>query len=187
MMRVSKQWSLLRPEIVDSNVVEEFDVYYHRILATNKFNHIPIEVFKQWIHENYMSEISTKNYGWLNYEEIKFELVEMSTDEILKIKVVKFLKDSIISDWKITKIKEINCDDEDMAHWKNKGTWRIPPIIIDVDSIKTKIPKRCELNRPYQLVEGYSRLRNFHNINKLKESEQIDLSENHLVYLMSAL
>lgn len=183
-MFISKQWEFLKPEIADGIVVEEFDVYYYRITESGRFSHIPQDVFKQWIHENYLSEISTNNYGWLNYEVVKFELVNMLVEEILKIKVVKSLRDSIINDRRITRIEEINCNKADMDFWISKGTWRVPPIVINVDSLKSKIPKGCELNQPLQLVEGYSRLRNFHSIYKLKESNQINLAKNHLVYLM---
>lgn len=77
-----------------------------------------------------------------------------------------------------------HCNDNDLNEWKTKGTWRTPPIILDINSINESFPDWCELSSPYQLVEGHSRLGYLHSMFRIDKLGKGKVAEKHDIYLM---
>lgn len=50
--------------------------------------------------------------------------------------------------------------EKDKQYWKEKGTWLITPVILDVASFKnyTLVPEYVDYPANYVLVEGHNRL-----------------------------
>ena len=72
--------------------------------------------------------------------------------------------DLVLNRGSFSKIDDFCCVDEDIAHWKDFGSWRVPPILLDVMSIKSEIPEWSEISPPFQLVESHSRLGYLHSM-----------------------
>jgi hypothetical protein len=71
----------------------------------------------------------------------------------------------------------------DHDHWIKKKTWRVAPVAIDVCSF-TDIPEHAELNGPFQLIEGHTRL------GLLKcclKNGKISEDSLHAIYLMRSM
>ena len=76
------------------------------------------------------------------------------------------------------------CCDKDLEYWKENGTWRTPPIIIDIKSVCSKIPDWSGLRTNYQLVEGHSRLTYLHSVKRISELSKSKFASKHKIYLM---
>jgi hypothetical protein len=68
--------------------------------------------------------------------------------------------------------------------WKENGTWKTPPIILDICSLTTEIPKWSELIPPYQLVEGHSRLGYLHSMKRISDLNIGKIALKHKIYLI---
>ncbi len=177
---ISESWKDLNPLAIDGN----FEKYYYRIMQESKFSQIPKVVLEQWIWLHYDKIESVKNYGWLNYENIEFELCSWSNEQLSNIYVIESYREYYEGRASFIDINSFCCIDEDLKEWKEKGTWRTPPIILDVKSIDEQIPEDCDLVSPFQLVEGHSRLGYLHSMNAMNKFGKQKVAEEHNIYLM---
>ncbi|OJY94847.1 MAG: hypothetical protein BGP13_14355 [Sphingobacteriales bacterium 40-81] len=151
-------WKLLQP-FGKEQQREPFTEYMVRIRNDKRFDHIPSEVFEQWIYPHHGNEYTCRNYGWLDYRFVLIERQSWSTDQLMGIHIFSEYRLSFTGrDWPL---KEISALEEDEEWWKKNGTWRVPPIIIDVNKFMMDAPQSAELTGPFQLVEGHTRYRNF--------------------------
>lgn len=180
----SKSWIDLEPLKVEYDNLEPFEDYYERIKPKTEFLHIPKIVFEQWLWAHHGKEESIQNYGWLNYENIEFELCNWTNNHLRDIYVIENYRDCYNDCAGYNDIKRFGCNDKDLDMWKKNGTWRTPPIVLDVNSINEKIPDWCELVPPYQLVEGHSRLGYLHSMFKIDELGKGKVADKHEIYLM---
>ncbi len=157
---IHDSWKTLAPKdnTVWSNPME-FDGYIKKLPAS--LSHIPTEVLWQWLCPFNNDDNSIKNYAWINYFNARFGLrslpVEFFIDEVSpnsKGKELVSLRSALIS------YDSFNCIKEDKQFWREKGTWRIPPVILDVASFKsyTLVPEYVDYPADYVLVEGHQRL-----------------------------
>ena len=107
-------------------------------------------------HHNKIETLN--NYAWIDYIEIEFVLSQWTNEQLSNVKIIEEYSDYVKDKSRHTDIKGFSCNDEDLKNWINNGTWRTPPIILDVSSIKEKIPIWSEIKLPYQLIEGHTRL-----------------------------
>jgi hypothetical protein len=172
-IKQSISWAKLEPLHL-----EEFQEYYQRISMVNKFNHIPHDVFQQWIYPHYQNPYNIRNYSWMNYYSMSFELTEFNLKELLSISIIPEYQNMVegIDD----PLEKVCAIEEDMKVWKEHGTWRIPPIILDIKTINNKLPKHASLTGDYQLVEGHSRYRNL----LITEYQKLFLAKSHKTYIM---
>lgn len=184
MVLISEEWMQLKPNEELDGFEEEFENYFKRIQNKRHLKHIPKEVLEQWIHPLHNDDYTLSNYAWLNFEEVKFKKIEWPLEELLKVNVIEPFQDHVSNRGNFSNIDNFCCDDNDLMHWKNFGTWRIPPIVLDVLSIKSEIPEWSEILPPFQLVEGHSRLGYLHSMKKISSFSKSKAADKHFIYLM---
>ena len=179
--RTSSSWKSLKPNKnfnhIDVND-ECLDNYYTRI---NKTYNIPKPVLEQWIYIHYYNGNTVDNYGWLNYENVIFDLVELSLSEIISVNIIAAYQNYVYEGEKYNAYNDFTCITKDKEHWFLNNTWRVPPIIMDVNSFKgCNIPSHADITGSLQIVEGHTRLGYLLSANRCGKPVNI----NHKVYLM---
>lgn len=181
---IHSSWHALKPNEDEKYVDNQFEKYYKRISKEDRFKHIPKEVFGQWIYELHQDEHTIKNYAWINYENIAFDLCNWSFNELRKVYVIEDFRGCIMDASELTDFSLFSCCDIDLYYWKKNGTWRVPPIIINWNTITSEIPEWCERQPPYQLVEGHSRFRYLFAAQRISELNKGNVASLHKIYLM---
>lgn len=184
MKKIHPSWKFMQPNKNEKYEDFRFEEYYQRVSSNDKLSHIPKEVFKQWIYYHHQEGNTLRNYAWINYEEIDFEIYEWKVEQFESVSVIENFQDYYISRGSYTDFSQFCCNEEDLKNWKEKGTWRIPPIIIDIKSLKMDIPNWSELTKPYQLVEGHTRFGYLNSLKKMSELDKGKIAQKHLIYLM---
>ncbi len=121
---------------------------------------IPLEVIEQWLYPLYQDLNTTLNYGWIDYRNSIFEITEFCSESILNLAVIQNYKNYVSGRSGVDDIYGYISDPADKTSWEKDQTWRVPPIVIDVNSFD-KIPKHADIKSPFQLIEGHSRLAYF--------------------------
>lgn len=184
MILINKTWADLKPNEDSNGNFEWFDDYYERIKNKIEFKDFPKEVVEQWIHPLYNNHQTIRNYAWMNYEYIGFELIEWEYQQLEELYVIKDFREYVELRASYSEIDQFCCIDKDIDFWKTNGTWRIPPIILDTNSINIEIPKWSEISHKFQLVEGHSRLGYLKSIKRINELGNVKIANKHKVYLM---
>jgi hypothetical protein len=165
--RTSESWKALKP-FRNFNQIRQTDEteqkYFERLQPQYK---IPIEVMKQWIYPHYYDRNTVNNYGWLNYTSSAFQLEEFTVEMILQLNIIKDNRQYVESRASVEVFEGFCCLPHDLEHWQKYSTWRVPPIVLDVDRLKN-IPAYAELKGHFQLIEGHSRLGYFLAMEKKK-------------------
>lgn len=179
--RTSDSWKDLMPyrDFNSRREGEEFAEQYCARLQP-RFN-IPLEVVDQWLYRLYYDIRSVKNYGWLDYDKVTFSEAMMPAITLSELNILEECCGWVNTRKACVPFQDFICRPQDTTHWKDKGTWRVPPIVLDVATL-SDIPAYAEIKGPYQLVEGHTRLGYLLSLLKWRfvapESE-------HRVYLMS--
>ena len=184
MTLVDKTWLDLKPNEDLNGNQEWFDEYYARIQLKKDFKHIPKIVYEQWIHPHHQNFHTLKNYAWLNFENIEFSINEWKTSAFSNLNIIKSFKDYYANRSSYSSFEQFCCTDSDLKYWKRNGTWRIAPIIIDVNSLTEKIPLEAELNGSFQLVEGHSRLGYLNSLIRISSLNKGKIASTHQIILM---
>jgi len=184
MTRIDATWKYMQPNENEKYHNFRFEQYYQRMLTNEKLKHIPKPVFEQWVYHQNQEPNSLKNYGWLNFEKIEFLLCEWDVATLDTVRVINNFMPYYTEKSSHSDFKEIGCIPEDKRKWSEEGTWRTPPIIIDIESLLSPIPDGCELNAPYQLVEGHTRLGYLHSMKRILPANGLKLASKHWIYLM---
>ena len=155
--RKSTTWKALKP-LRDFNTTHESDetTQQHHLRLWPRF-HISLEVIEQWLYPHYCDVNSVNNYGWLNFDEVSFSETLMSISQLAGLHIIAQYEPYVRTKEASTPFDGFACDPKDKKHWQEKRTWRVPPIVIDVSTLPS-IPAYSEVNGPFQLVEGHSRL-----------------------------
>ena len=185
MSLIHKSWLELKPNENEDGNQEWFDEYYKRIKLKKEFKNIPKEVFEQWIHAHHKNYETLNNYAWIDYEKVEFKLLKWSFEKLENINIIENYREYSDSRAICNDLSQFCCCDKDLKHWKENGTWRIPPIILDVKSIIDDIPKWSEIKEPFQLVEGHSRIGYLKSMNRINKLGKEKISDNHKIYLMT--
>lgn len=155
--RTSESWKRLRPNRKSGQSVfenESVAAYHKRIKC--EFD-IPLEVAEQWLHPHYYRIETTNNYGWINYSLVSCELCAMKATDLKNLNVITKFQLYLEDIEKQDRFEKHEFIAVDRDHWMKKKTWRIAPVAIDIQSF-TDIPEYAELNGPFQLIEGHTRL-----------------------------
>ena len=118
---------------------------------------IPLPVIAQWLYPHYYTSETVDNYGWLDYRRISFSTATISVSDVKQLHVIHGYREYVQTRASSKPYGDFVCKPEDLAYWQSHGTWRVPPIVLDVESLPT-IPSHAEILGPLQLVEGHSRL-----------------------------
>jgi hypothetical protein len=140
MKKTHPTWDLMRPNKNEKYGDFKFEEYYQRILDSNEFNHISRTIFEQWIYYFHQDHNTLKNYGWLNYANVEFNICEWGLIKLEKVNIIEEYKDYYFDRSSYSDFNQFCCIPEDLKNWKEKGTWRVPPIIIDVTSLRKSVP-----------------------------------------------
>lgn len=166
---------------------ELFDEYYQRMSANPGLRHIPKEVYEQWIFGLHQDADTLRNYSWLDYRKVSFSVVEWTIKPLIAINVVDEFQDYYLAKSRHQCIEEFSCLEEDLVFWETHGTWRIPPIVIDISTVKGHIPAWSNLKGPYQLVEGHTRLGYLNSFSKITNPRKFNTGLKHRIYLMQVM
>jgi|TARA_R110000764_G_scaffold168514_3_gene255894 hypothetical protein len=185
MILVHPTWLELKPnENYDGNQ-ENFIEYYERVISSKfELGSFPKEVYEQWIHPHHKNFDTLKNYSWIDYGLIEFEKVFWNIESIESVNVIERAQSYVNLRASYNEFNEFCCKSEDLEYWKSCGTWRTPPIILDVNSLNDELPNWSELRKPYQLVEGHSRLGYLKSMNKIKSGGSYKMADKHILFLM---
>lgn len=185
-MKIHESWNALKHSKKEWEFWN-FEEYYKRIqkiLIHEKYPNIPKEVFEQWIYWLHQNEQTLENYAWMNYKNIKFELCKWGFEKLQNVHIIEEYQPYFKTRCSYSDFSEFCCNEEDWAYWEKYWTWRIPPIILDIQSLTQAIPKRSEIKWPYQLVEGHSRMWYLHSMNTISRLNKWKIAKEHLVYIM---
>ena len=157
--RTSESWKDMKPNR-DFNSFSDFDEsvedYYFRL--KKRFG-IPKEVLEQWLYGLYYNRNTVNNYGWIDFDRVKISLEDISLEQIAEIRVIDDYKSYVDEGSSFLAYEQLQCIDKDKEHWKSQGTWRVPPVILDVTSFPDNaIPEYSDVSSNMQLIEGHSRL-----------------------------
>ena len=130
-----------------------------------------------------------QEFGDIDYATVKMSLGFWSTESLLQLPVTKFgrpyfdrrianAEDTSFDEWLNDLFTVIPGSEPDKArkYWKEHGTWKTPIIII-----KSEDFPEADLQGPYQLYEGHTRLAWLNILDKYKS---VPLKENHLVWVI---
>lgn len=177
--KTSLSWRALKPKI-NFDTIDETDEsiseYCNRVL---KVVHLPYEVAEQWLYRLYFNPHNILNYGWIEYENIDFVLSKFSTKALKNTRVINEFTRYVEEIANCLPFDDFMCLQRDKQHWINAGTWRVPPIIVDVESFNI-IPEHADFSGKLQLVEGHTRFGYFLSLYRSGKK----LAANHKVYLL---
>ena len=155
--RTSPSWKALKP-FRNFNEFSEKDETavgcFERLKI--QFN-IPLEVIEQWLYPLYYDPNSVNNYGWIDYSKYSFVKNKLSIKTFESLNVIKKYESYVQVRAASKPFSDFMCTYGDKEYWKEHSTWRVPPIVIDVRSLKN-IPEYSEISGQLQLIEGHSRL-----------------------------
>jgi uncharacterized CHY-type Zn-finger protein len=155
--RTSQSWKKLKP-LRNFDEFKESDETklecYNRL--KNKFN-IPLEVIEQWIYPHYYNKNSVNNYGWIDYSKSVFKTVSVNVETLKSLNIINEYKSYVRMRECSKPFNGFMCTHKDKEYWKEHQTWRVPPIVLDVNAFP-KAPQYSEISAPMQLVEGHSRM-----------------------------
>jgi len=184
MIKIHYSWTFMNPNENEKYEDFKFDEYFERVIHNEKLRHIPKSIFEQWIYGLHFEDNTLQNYAWINYENIEFNLSDWDFNDLAKVNIIEDFKDYFNGRASYKDFDQFCCNDEDLDYWKENGTWKTPPIILDICSLTTEIPKWSELIPPYQLVEGHSRLGYLHSMKRISDLNKGKIASKHKIYLM---
>lgn len=180
-IRKTDSWKALTPKRNSddfSELNESIDEYHMRL--KERFS-IPLDVLKQWLYCLFYDRNTVTNYSWLNYDKIEFVLTDLSLDQLKTIRVIDNFKGYVEERAKCNPYGQLTCTEKDKEYWQNFGTWKTPPIILDIGSLNIdNKPEHSDIQGILQLVEGHTRLGYLYAISNYK----LPLKKQHKVYLM---
>jgi hypothetical protein len=179
----SPSWMRLAT-LPEERTMWDFDAYYQRVhsLVPN----VPKAVLKQWIHGLQGEYVTRRNYAWLDYDHLHFSLEQWPTQDLLNLYVVEEYRECVATRERCQNFDEFCCTKRDLTHWIEQGTWRTPPVVLDVASLST-LPPEKELVAPNQLVEGHSRVGYLHAMASMAQKGKAVLAAKHGVWVLRQL
>lgn len=156
--RTHPTWKALKPrrsfnELRASD--ESRATYAKRIGAEFGF---PEAVLTQWLYGLYYNADTLRNYAWIDFSRVTFIREAWATQRLADLRVIgafqEFVRERASG---LAALDDFGCKHEDLDHWRKFGTWRVPPIAIDVHRLGS-VPAQSDIPERFQLVEGHSRM-----------------------------
>jgi len=176
-----ESWKEMRPNTENRTSKDIFEEYYKNMQKNKGLSHIPKDVAFQWLYPFNDDVNSLANYAWIDFYNARFSLEELDIDILInQVHPNKDGREQVAIRAKCKSFSEFCCSDEDVRHWKEQGTWHMPPVILD-ESTFSNIPEWVDFTPPYQLIEGHNRLGYLHaNYNM----GNIHLKNRHQIYIL---
>ncbi len=179
--RTSPSWKQLKPRI-NFNCFDENDESISDYCCRIKnIIDVPEEVAEQWLCPLYYNGHTVSNYGWINYQNSIFESATITTEQANNLSVIKEYSSYVQLRRACVPFEGFACIDRDKEHWAQERTWRVPPIIVDVQSFPSP-PPYADFSWNYQLVEGHTRLGYLKSMYRTGEK----LRKQHSVYILKS-
>lgn len=156
--RTHPTWKALKPrrnfnELRASD--ESRSSYAKRIGAEFGF---PEEVLTQWLYGLYYDADTLQNYAWIDFSRVTFIREVWETQRLADLRVIENFQNFVDERTSgFTSVDDFACVPKDLEHWRTFGTWRVPPIAIDVHQLGA-VPAHSDIPGRFQLVEGHSRM-----------------------------
>ena len=160
---------------------ETLEQYIKRI--KRKFKNIPNKVLEQWLYLHTSDPYVIQNYAWIDYTAVRFTEVLWSYEQIAQIQVFSEFRYYVEMRTKTNSLEQFMCVAEDKAYWEMYGTWRIPIIVLNTQNLSNP-PRFSELNKPFQLVEGHSRLGYYKAFYRYFQQGLVQMPNLHKIFLM---
>lgn len=181
-LQLHPTWMRLAPG-KDEDHKEDKQQYINRIRL--EFPNIPEDILEQWIYPHHFNDEIRFLYGWMNYEQVRFSLATWTNAQIKSVKVYSDFRRYVENTTRKvltalpSKLPAIELREEVVHNWEEYGTWRTPIIVLASKDIMG-VPEGVELNRPFQLVEGHTRLGWFNAFRACKDrGSPYPLAESH--------
>jgi hypothetical protein len=182
--RTHPSWKALRPHKVFSECrsTDETDrEYAARIGAEFGF---PEEVLAQWINPHYFNQNTVNNYAWIDFTTVEFTKERWTTERLCALRVIDDYRDFVEERAAMfTSIKDFFPTKRDREHWWSLGSWRVPPVLIDIEGLGP-IPHHSDIVGRFQLVEGHSRIGYLRAFARIGDSAEGQLAREHEVYIL---
>jgi len=182
---INLSWLELKPNKIKGGNDEEFDAYYSRFENNPWYKHIPKCVFEQWIHAHHDNLHTIKNYAWMDFNKISFEITFLKNNDLSQLYIIDDHIALVEDLCKSETFSDLELFEDDLHQWQEQGTWKTPPIVLDINTLP-KIPKYSDIsiNHEYQLVEGHTRYGYLLSLLKMSQKEGLNISDQHEVFLM---
>jgi hypothetical protein len=136
----------------------------------------PQEVFTQVFHERANKPDFAAIVRAVDWGRVRWELAELSGIALRQVRVDRGFQHALDEARERCAMFGIRDDREEVVnHWRDAGSWFVPPVVIAGDVLGTDIG--------YELLVGYTRLG---NLLGLLDREEIPESSKHLVWMGSA-
>lgn len=157
--RTSDSWKDLKPyRNFNSFSISDESVENYYLRLKERFN-IPKAVLEQWLYGLYYDRNCVNNYGWIDFDDIDIMLEDLSLEKLREVRVIDDYRDYVEEGASYIAYEQLPCLEKDKDHWKSHGTWRTPPVILDVKGFPHDvIPDYSDIGSGMQLIEGHSRL-----------------------------
>lgn len=180
--RTSESWKKLKPRRNFNQISIDDESPRDCFVRLNRMFNIPIEVIEQWLYKHYYDQNSVNNFGWIDYAQSEFRKTQVSLEWLReKVNVVNRFRGYVESRSKLRAVGEFQCMPKDKKHWLECGTWRVPPIVLDVASYDN-VPDYAQITAPFQLIEGHTRLGYLFSM--IESPIEVDVE--HDIYLLSS-
>lgn len=175
-------WDKLGHKGLNDRSKEDWLNYSLRI--TKEFPNIPPEVLQQWIYAHHSDSRMEKNYGWIDYNKVKFSLKAWPTKNVLKINECEDFAGAVESHAETAKSSNIESfmRPEDLNYWKINGTWKTPIVVIETKKI---FYPHVRFKKPFQLIEGHTRLGRLKTF--VNNSSKLAIAKIHKIWLMQII
>ena len=135
----------------EDNVTESQNDYCSRFRS--HFSQFPNDVIAQWFYEH---PNSLSQNDWLNYRTLSFGLVKIPIDAVKNEcfhdnPFVELYRQYLLQGQLTPRIIRL------VRYIKDKGSWPVPPIVLDNFDSKQVFPWGMGCSFPYQLLEGRHR------------------------------
>lgn len=178
-----ESWKEMIPNSENRTAEDIFEEYFRNIQLNKRLAHIPKEVFFQWLYPFSDDINSLANYAWIDFYKASFSLEEFDLNTIINhVHPNKKGSETVTIRSRCKDFSDFYCDDDVVEYWMAQGTWRMPPVVLDVLSFPN-IPEWVDYSPPYQLVEGHNRLGYLHANFNMKNNR---LKKRHQIYVLRA-
>lgn len=147
---------------------------------------IPAEVLEQWICAHYFNIETVRNYGWINYDSARFVLEHWSADALMALRVIEHYRRYVdawaAADCPLDETQFIPGRGDDES-WRSRGTWRVPPVVVDPVGLGDA-PPYADIGFAPQLVEGHTRVSSLRRFARLGTRSGVPVARRHAVYVL---
>ncbi len=143
---------------------------------------IPVEVTSEWLYPHFYNWHTVQNYGWIDYDRVTFVSEGWPFEPLGSLRIYSDFRKLVDQRTEARSLTEFCCIDKDVDHWREAGTWRVPPVILDREGLGEP-PPYAEVPARFQLIEGHNRMGYLRAFHRFAPDE---VAPTHRVWVMKA-